>query len=499
VPKIYDTELAKFSMCQMNTSPPTTTTMRNTALSPATNNNYCCTSSETTDDKNRSFLFRTPRGKSIVANVSASASYDDFLQVLLEKAAVFDQQGQNNAEGIHGGGGDVQIGAAAAPIDSLGSMMMGTTSRRTCDAVCVGKMVGKVRSCVGVDVDGGGIDGVDGKSEEEDVDVKMKLQTDNTITTEERLANGRQSANVKSINYSEVAYVVHNGKVLGRNEYQHLTSSHSSASSSDTTSSKAFHHISLNLRLRGGMADRQNRVGSKFGGGGVSSGQQQERERKERLRQLALETVDLAKDPYLMRNHLGTYECKLCLTLHTNEGNYLAHTQGKKHQAGLAKRAAMEAKKNGSAADGVGPALPSSLFSSTSRNQAPRIKIGRPGYEISKSRHYQTNQRCLSFQLQFPEIESNAQPRHRFMSAFEQRVESPPDRSYQYLLVAAEPYETVAFKIPNETIDRGDGMFVTNWDVDKTTFTITLYFVDSSGEVGQRGPPTEFRTESNSK
>ena len=45
------------------------------------------------------------------------------------------------------------------------------------------------------------------------------------------------------------------------------------------------------------MADRQNRVGSKFGGGGVSSSGQVERERKERLKKLALETVDLAKDP----------------------------------------------------------------------------------------------------------------------------------------------------------------------------------------------------------
>ncbi len=33
------------------------------------------------------------------------------------------------------------------------------------------------------------------------------------------------------------------------------------------------------------------------------------------------------QDPYFMKNHLGTYECKLCLTLHTNEGSYLAHTQ----------------------------------------------------------------------------------------------------------------------------------------------------------------------------
>lgn len=50
-------------------------------------------------------------------------------------------------------------------------------------------------------------------------------------------------------------------------------------------------------------------------------------DRRERLRRLALETIDLSKDPYFMRNHLGQYECRLCLTLHTNEGNYLAHTQ----------------------------------------------------------------------------------------------------------------------------------------------------------------------------
>ena len=29
----------------------------------------------------------------------------------------------------------------------------------------------------------------------------------------------------------------------------------------------------------------------------------------------------------VFRNHLGTYECKLCLTLHNNEASYLAHTQ----------------------------------------------------------------------------------------------------------------------------------------------------------------------------
>ena len=35
---------------------------------------------------------------------------------------------------------------------------------------------------------------------------------------------------------------------------------------------------------------------------------------------------------------------RLCLTLHTNEGSYLAHTQGKKHQSNLLRRKAREGK-----------------------------------------------------------------------------------------------------------------------------------------------------------
>lgn len=114
----------------------------------------------------------------------------------------------------------------------------------------------------------------------------------------------------------------------------------------------------------------------------IASCARQAIDRRERLRRLALETIDLTKDPYFMRNHLGQYECRLCLTLHNNEGNYLAHTQvrrsavpnaragwgtramlivwymllsrtchrvlvallqGKRHQQNLAKRAAREA------------------------------------------------------------------------------------------------------------------------------------------------------------
>jgi splicing factor 3A subunit 2 len=61
------------------------------------------------------------------------------------------------------------------------------------------------------------------------------------------------------------------------------------------------------------------------------------------------------------------------------------------------------------------------------------------------------------------------------MSAYEQRREAP-DRSVQYLLFAASPYETIAFKIPATEIDRDPSKFYTHWDADRKSFTLQLYF-----------------------
>ncbi len=118
--------------------------------------------------------------------------------------------------------------------------------------------------------------------------------------------------------------------------------------------------------------DFQNRAGGKTGSGGVASWSDANVDRRERLRQLALETIDLNKDPYFMKNHLGGYECKLCLTLHNNEGSYLAHTQGKKHQANLARRAAKEASDQ--------PFLP--MTDKPRVTPKKFVKIGRPGYKV---------------------------------------------------------------------------------------------------------------------
>lgn len=230
-------------------------------------------------------------------------------------------------------------------------------------------------------------------------------------------------------------------------------------------------------------ADRD--FGSKPGAGVLSSVLSNV-DRRERLRKLALETIDLSKDPYFMKNHLGSYECKLCLTLHNNEGNYLAHTQGKRHKTNLsrrlAKEQAMQQQQNPNA----------SLLTAMTQPKLVKIKklkIGRPGYHVIKTRHPETNQRSLIFQIEYPEIEQGLQPRHRLMSAYEQKLEHPPNPQYQYLLFAADPYEIISFKIPNVPLDKSEGKFITEWDKDKKQFTLQLYFDEVAIKSGMAVPP----------
>ena len=250
----------------------------------------------------------------------------------------------------------------------------------------------------------------------------------------------------------------------------------------------------------------QNRVGSKFGGGGVAGASETNVDRRERLRKLALETIDLAKvcssfgflslphstyccsqDPYILRNHLGSLECRLCLTLHTNEGSYLAHTQGKKHQTNLARRAARDAKDT------------QLMIAPTQTNIQRKVflKIGRPGYRVTKVRDRDTGKEGMMVQVHLPQIKGDVLPRRRFMSAWEQKRE-PPNKAYQYLVVrifrlkpmhfdllvrvqvAAEPYETIAFRIPAREIeDEADDAGYWNWshwDPDTKQYSFQFMF-----------------------
>lgn len=229
--------------------------------------------------------------------------------------------------------------------------------------------------------------------------------------------------------------------------------------------------------------DYHNRAGNK--GAGIAGNSETNLDRRERLRKLAMETIDINKDPYILRNHLGSLECRLCLTLHTNEGSYLAHTQGKKHQTNLARRAAKEARDHAFQQQTQMGLLtgPNSLDAVPKKHF---IKIGRPGYKITKVRepyvndqhqqgedqeqngtgtgtgtgtntHQQGGRLGLLFQIQLPEIKEGVKPLYRFMSSFEQKIE-PQTRLWQYLVVAAEPYETIAFKLQSKEVDRSENV-----------------------------------------
>ncbi|KAI9486110.1 MAG: hypothetical protein EXX96DRAFT_547714 [Benjaminiella poitrasii] len=232
--------------------------------------------------------------------------------------------------------------------------------------------------------------------------------------------------------------------------------------------------------------DFQNRVGSKHRGGGMASASESNVDRRERLRKLAMETIDITKDPYFMKNHLGSYECKLCLTLHTSEGSYLAHTQGKKHQTNLARRAAKEAKESNFVQPAVGPAKPA-----VPQPRHAIIKIGRPGYRVTKVRDPVTHQLGFLFQVQYPQITEDVKPRHRFMGAYEQKVETP-NNAYQYLVIAAEPYESIAFKIQSTKVDETPGKFWTHWDPDSKQFSLQFFFKNEKNVMfeGMTAVPT---------
>jgi len=59
------------------------------------------------------------------------------------------------------------------------------------------------------------------------------------------------------------------------------------------------------------------------------------------------------------------------------------------------------------------------------------------------------------------------------MSSYEQKIQ-PPDKRWQYLLFAAEPYETIAFKIPAREVDRSEDKYWCLWNKESKQVFIFL-------------------------
>ncbi|KAL0710589.1 hypothetical protein Bca4012_017567 [Brassica carinata] len=134
------------------------------------------------------------------------------------------------------------------------------------------------------------------------------------------------------------------------------------------------------------------------------------------------------------------YECKLCQTLHNKEGNYMAHTQGMRHQPNLAKRAARETldaptqpqpqphkrkvsvRRTGNNFVYLGESNNALQLLATwgllSISFKGLLRLVDQGNGSSTTPELMT--RPLLFQNEYPEIEDNIKPKHRVMSSFEQ-------------------------------------------------------------------------------
>lgn len=109
----------------------------------------------------------------------------------------------------------------------------------------------------------------------------------------------------------------------------------------------------------------------------------------------------------------------------------MAHTQGKKHQTNLARRAARDMKDSQLQVAPQQQAVQRKVF----------LKIGRPGYRVTKVRDPDTGKEGMMVQVHLPQIKPGVIPRRRFMSAWEQKRE-PPNKAYQYLIVRLSDHYT---------------------------------------------------------
>ena len=73
------------------------------------------------------------------------------------------------------------------------------------------------------------------------------------------------------------------------------------------------------------------------------------------------------------------------------------------------------------------------------------------------------------------------------------------DRKWQYLLFAAEPYETISFKVPSREVDKSENRFWTLWNKETKEFFLQFAFKNNPiqdknkppmpGPPGPPGPP----------
>ena len=214
--------------------------------------------------------------------------------------------------------------------------------------------------------------------------------------------------------------------------------------------------------------DYSTRVGHKTGSGAIATPQQIEALRQERLKRLALETINLGNDPYIKKNHVGKFECKLCLTLHPNEASYLTHTQCKKHQNNLRARAVKEIKQ----VDHV--TNKQNAKSKVTKAVTKKLNVV-PKFEIIKVKEYSTDRFGLKVVVDVPTSLEDFPPKFRILNSFEQTV-VPENPKVCFLVISCPPYSNIGIMLPAASISRAPEELLSKYDSINKKYIVQILF-----------------------
>lgn len=241
--------------------------------------------------------------------------------------------------------------------------------------------------------------------------------------------------------------------------------------------------------------DYSDRVNSKKGAGAVADRHEANVQTKQRIKNLiTTQILDLDKDPYVFRNHLGLLECRLCLTSHSNEASYISHLSGKKHSMNLERRRILSER----ASKTKDNDMKTSMSSVEKRSWRT---IGRPIFKITKIRHPESFRMGILLQAQYPRM-TVKEPYFCFMSYYElsqkkrqecvtfldSEKEDYEDKdvsdplNWQYLVISAEPYENIcvvfpaSMKLEKTSHDTKTDTFWWYWDRDSGEFFLQVLF-----------------------
>ena len=97
--------------------------------------------------------------------------------------------------------------------------------------------------------------------------------------------------------------------------------------------------------------------------------------------------------------------------------------------------------------------------------------------QLKKTYNYLTRQKGINFEIEFLHIKEDITPKFRIISEAQiKQNKAQINNKYQYIIFSGEPYENIAVKIPNISIDYNPKTFISYWDENRKIFYLNFMF-----------------------